>query len=65
MRPVLFVPLIIIAPFILFSLLGTVTGDAMSAVVLGLIVVMAAVAWLAGAPVDRGAVPEGDRAARI
>ena len=48
MRPLLLIPFIIIAPLILFGLFGAVTGDAMSAVVLGLpLVMVAVVAWLA------------------
>ena len=48
MRWFLLIPLMIIGPMLLFSALKMVTGDALSAMVFGLTLLVTVVAWLAG-----------------
>lgn len=48
MRPYLLFPILVIVPFAAFHLLKLITGEPMSAVVLGLIIFLAAASWFAG-----------------
>lgn len=48
MRPYLLFPILVIVPFAAFHLLKMITGEAMSAVVLGLIIFVTVAAWFAG-----------------
>ena len=48
MRPIILIPAAVIVPFAVIAFLKTVTGDAMSAVVLGLVIFVTVAAWFAG-----------------
>ncbi|MGZ8337867.1 MAG: hypothetical protein ACXWU1_14505, partial [Allosphingosinicella sp.] len=48
MRPFLLIPALVIVPFAVIHLLKSITGDPMSAVVLGLTIFVTVAAWLAG-----------------
>jgi len=54
MRPFLLIPILVIVPFIALNFLSTVTGDRMSAVVLGLIIFVTVASWFSGRPASRG-----------
>lgn len=45
---------VVIVPFLLFYALRAVTGDALSAVVFGLIIFVTVAAWFGGRPVGAG-----------
>lgn len=47
MRPFVLIPALVIVPFAVFAFLKTITGDAMSAVVLGLVIFVTVAAWFA------------------
>lgn len=51
---ILLVAAIGVLPLLLFSALRAVTGDGLSAVVFGLIIIITGVAWFAGRPVAAG-----------
>ncbi|HYN46098.1 MAG TPA: hypothetical protein VES64_05360 [Allosphingosinicella sp.] len=48
MRSFILIPTLVIVPFAVIALLKTVTGDPMSAVVLGLVIFVTVAAWFAG-----------------
>lgn len=48
MRPHLLIPILIIVPFVIFYFLKAMTGDGLSAVVLGLTLFVSIAAWFAG-----------------
>ena len=52
MRPIFLIPALVIVPFAAIALLKTITGDPMSAVVLGLVIFVTVAAWFAGRPVS-------------
>ena len=59
MRPVLLIPALLIAPLALTAFLKTITGDSMSAVVLGLIIFVSVAAWFAGPTVTTSRAASG------
>ncbi len=54
MRPWLLVPLTVIVPPVLFYVLQAATGDALSAVVVGLVLLVTLGSWFAGRPAAAG-----------
>ena len=55
MRPFVLIPALLIVPFAVIASLKTITGDAMSAVVLALIIFVTVAAWFAGPAVATSA----------
>lgn len=55
MRSFILIPILLIVPFASIAFLKTITGDAMSAVVLGLVLFVAVAAWFAGPSVSTSA----------
>jgi|GEM_PF-2735701 len=53
MRPYLLFPLLVIVPFAVIHFLKMITGDPMSAVVLGLVIFVTVAAWFARPSVSR------------
>ena len=54
MRPYLIIPILVIVPFAAIAFLKTITGDAMSAIVLGLMLFVTVAAWFAGPSASAG-----------
>lgn len=54
MRALLLVPMTLVVPPALFSALQAVTGDALSAIVLGLLLLITLGGWIAGRPLAAG-----------
>ena len=54
MRPLFLIPILVIVPFIALNCLNMVTGDRMSAVVLGLIIFVTVASWFSGRPASGG-----------
>ena len=50
MRSFILIPAAVIVPFAVFAFLKTITGDAMSAVVLGLVLFVTVAAWFSRLP---------------
>lgn len=55
MRSFILIPVLLIVPFAAIAFLKTMTGDAMSAVVLGLVIFVTVAAWFAGPSVSTSA----------
>ena len=58
MRPIILVPGAVIVPFVVIHFLKTITGDAVSAVFLALILFITVAAWFAGSSTTRGRAVE-------
>ena len=54
MRPFLLIPALVIVPFAMVHLLKSITGDPLSAVVLGLTIFITVAAWFAGPSASAG-----------
>jgi hypothetical protein len=54
MRPYILFPALVIVPFAVIALMRTITGDALSAVVLALILFITVAAWFAGPTASAG-----------
>ena len=54
MRPFVIFPILVIVPFGVIAFLKTITGDVMSAIVLGLIIFVTVAAWFAGPSASAG-----------
>ena len=54
MRPFVLIPILIIVPFAAIAFLKTITGDALSAIVLALILFVTVAAWFAGPTASAG-----------
>ena len=54
MRAILLIPALVIVPFAAIHLLKIITGDPMSAVVLGLTIFITIAAWFAGPSASAG-----------
>lgn len=54
MRSFILIPALVIMPFAVIALLKTITGDPMSAVVLGLVIFVTVAAWFAGPSATAG-----------
>ena len=52
MRPFVLIPALVIVPFAVIAFLRTITGDPMSAVILGLVIFVTVAAWFAGPSVS-------------
>lgn len=52
MRPYFLFPLLVIVPFVVIHFLKMITGDPLSAVVLGLVIFVTVAAWFAGPSVS-------------
>ena len=54
MRPFILFPALVIVPFAVIAFMRTITGDALSAVVLALIIFITVAAWFAGPTTSTG-----------
>ena len=54
MRHFILIPILVIVPFMAVAFLKTVTGDHLSAIVLGLTIFITVAAWFAGPSVAAG-----------
>ena len=54
MRPFLLIPALVIVPFAVIHVLKMITGDPLSAIVLGLTIFITVAAWFAGPSASAG-----------
>ena len=54
MRPFVIFPILVIVSFAVIAFLKTITGDVMSAIVLGLVLFVTVAAWFAGPSASAG-----------